>query len=71
MGLIGDPRIDGAAIEAIRMYGTDGARLLTGTTDQHLRMEHELTTFRGTEAALTFSSGYARCCRESGRQEGP
>jgi 7-keto-8-aminopelargonate synthetase-like enzyme len=65
MGLIGDPRIDGAAIEAIRKYGTDGARLLTGTTD------HELTTFRGTEAALTFSSGYARCCSESGRQEGP
>jgi 7-keto-8-aminopelargonate synthetase-like enzyme len=52
------------------MYGTGGARLLTGTTDQHLRMEHELTTFRGTAAGLTLSSGYARCRRESGRQEG-
>src|SRR6201994_3769201 len=60
LGLIGDPRIDGAAIEAIRKYGTGtgGARLLTGTTDQHLRMEQELAAFRGTEAALTFGSGY-------------
>ena len=34
LGLIGDPRIDAAAIEAIRKYGTGtgGARLLTGTT---------------------------------------
>jgi 8-amino-7-oxononanoate synthase len=61
LGLIGDPRIDSAAIEAIRNYGTGtgGARLLTGTTDQHLRMEQELAAFRGTEAAITFSSGYA------------
>ena len=61
LGLIGDPRIDAAAINAIRKYGTGtgGARLLTGTTDQHLQMEQELAAFRGTEAALTFSSGYA------------
>ena len=32
LGLIGDPRIDSAAIEAIKKYGTGtgGARLLTG-----------------------------------------
>ena len=44
LGLIGDPRIDAAAIEAIRKYGTGtgGARLLTGTTDQHQRMEQDL-----------------------------
>ncbi|HXP11581.1 MAG TPA: hypothetical protein VN828_23950, partial [Acidobacteriaceae bacterium] len=38
LGLIGDPRIDAAAIEAIHKYGTGtgGARLLTGTTDQHV-----------------------------------
>jgi glycine C-acetyltransferase len=61
LGLIGDPRIDGAAIEAIRQYGTGtgGARLLTGTTDQHQRMEKDLAAFRGTEASLTFSSGYS------------
>lgn len=61
LGLIGDPRIDGAAIEAIKKYGTGtgGARLLTGTTDEHQRMEQDLAAFRGTEAAITFSSGYA------------
>ncbi len=60
LGLIGDPRIDAAATEAIRKYGTGtgGARLLTGTTDQHQRMERDLAAFRGTEAAITFSSGY-------------
>ncbi len=61
LGLIGDPRIDRAAIEAIKKYGTGtgGARLLTGTTDQHQQMERDLAAFRGTEAAITYSSGYA------------
>src|SRR6202161_4953135 len=60
LGLIGDPRIDAAAIEAIRKYGTGtgGARLLTGTTDQHVLMEQDLAAYKGTEAAITFSSGY-------------
>src|SRR5580692_5909784 len=60
LGLIGDPRIDAAAIEAIRKYGTGtgGARLLTGTTDQHILMEKDLAAYKGTEAAITFSSGY-------------
>jgi glycine C-acetyltransferase len=61
LGLIGDPRIDAAAIAAVKKYGTGtgGARLLTGTTDQHQLMERDLAAFRGTEAAITFSSGYA------------
>src|ERR1700756_784281 len=73
LGLIGDPRIDGAAIEAIRKYGTGtgGARLLTGTTDQHLRMEQELAAFRGTEAALTFGSGYTANLAVIGALFGP
>src|ERR1700688_32359 len=60
LGLIGDPRIDAAAIEAIRKYGTGtgGARLLTGTSDQHVLMEQDLAAYKGTEAAITFSSGY-------------
>ena len=60
LGLIGDPRIDGAAMEAIARYGTStsGARLLTGTLDTHRKMETELAAFKGTEDALTFSSGY-------------
>ena len=60
LGLIGDPRIDKAAIEALSRYGTStsGARLLTGTLDIHREMEAGLAAFKGTEDALTFSSGY-------------
>ena len=60
LGLIGDPRVDRAAAEAIHQYGTStsGARLLTGTLDIHRKMESELAAFKGTEDALTVSSGY-------------
>ena len=60
LGLIGDPRIDEAAVNAIRRYGTStsGARLLTGTLDIHREMEKDLASFKGTEDAVTFSSGY-------------
>ena len=60
LGLIGHAEIEQAAIEAIREYGTGtgGVRLLTGTTDLHRQFEAELATFKGTEAAITFSSGY-------------
>jgi glycine C-acetyltransferase len=73
LGLIGDPRIDSAAIEAIKKYGTGtgGARLLTGTTDQHQQMEQDLAAFRGTEAAITFSSGYAANLAAIGALFGP
>ncbi len=60
LGLIGDPRIDAAAIEAIRRYGTGtgGVRLLTGTLELHRETEQALADFKGTEASLLFTSGY-------------
>ncbi len=60
LGLIGDPRIDAAAIEAIRRYGTGtgGVRLLTGTLELHRETEQALARFKGTEASLLFTSGY-------------
>jgi 8-amino-7-oxononanoate synthase len=60
LGLIGDSRIDEAAIDAIRKYGTGtgGVRLLTGTIDLHHRMERDVAAFKGTAEAITFSSGY-------------
>ncbi|RRA47769.1 aminotransferase class I/II-fold pyridoxal phosphate-dependent enzyme [Acidipila sp. EB88] len=60
LGLIGDPRIDTAAIEAIQRYGTGtgGVRLLTGTLELHRETEAAIARFKGTEAALTFTSGY-------------
>lgn len=60
LGLIGDPRIDEAAIDAIRKYGTGtgGVRMLTGTIDIHHEMEREVADFKGTPEAITFTSGY-------------
>ena len=60
LGLIGDERVDEAAIEAVRKYGTGtgGVRMLTGTIDLHHEMERELAAFKGTSDAITFSSGY-------------
>jgi 8-amino-7-oxononanoate synthase len=60
LGLIGDPRVDHAAVEAVKKYGTGtgGVRLLTGTIDLHRQMEEEFAEFRGTDESITFSSGY-------------
>ncbi len=60
LGLIGHPAIERAAVEAIQEFGTGtgGVRLLTGTTELHRRLERELAAFKGTEAAVTLSSGY-------------
>ena len=60
LGLIGDPRVDESAIEAIRKYGTGtgGVRMLTGTLDLHREMERDIAAYKGTAEAITFSSGY-------------
>ncbi len=60
LGLIGHPRIEEAAIDAIRKYGTGtgGVRMLTGTIDIHHEMEREVADFKGTAEAITFTSGY-------------
>jgi 8-amino-7-oxononanoate synthase len=61
LALNGHPRINRAAQEAISRYGTGahGARLLAGTLGIHRELEAELARFKGTEAAVTFTSGYA------------
>ena len=73
LGLIGDPRVDEAAIAAIRKYGTGtgGARLLTGTLDLHRELEEAVARFKGTEAAITFTSGYAANLAVIGALFGP
>lgn len=60
MGLIGHPEIEEAAIQAIKKYGTGsgGVRLLTGTNELHEQLENDISIFKGTEAAMVFSSGY-------------
>jgi 8-amino-7-oxononanoate synthase len=60
LGLIGHPAIEAAAVEAVRRFGTGsgGVRLLTGTNALHRDLEEGLAAFKGSEAAITFTSGY-------------
>ena len=60
LGLIGHPRIDAAAAEAVEAYGTGagGVRLLTGTNDLHERLEARIAAFANREDACVYSSGY-------------
>lgn len=60
LGLNRHPRIDDAAIAAIRKYGTGthGVRLLAGHLELHRELETTLAHFKQTAAAVTFSSGF-------------
>jgi len=60
VGLVNDPRVKEAAVEATRKYGSGctGSRFLNGTIDLHLELEHRLAEFMGKEAALVFSTGF-------------
>lgn len=61
LGLIGHPRINAAAKEAIDRFGTGthGVRTLAGTLTVHQELEETIAHFKNAEAAVTFSSGYA------------
>jgi 8-amino-7-oxononanoate synthase len=60
LGLSRDKRVTGAAAAATLRWGagSTGSRLVTGTIEAHLELEHELAAFCGTQAALVFSSGF-------------
>lgn len=60
LGLTTDSRVQQAAIEATRQYGTSvtGSRFLNGTLELHLEADRRLAEFVGKEAALVFSTGY-------------
>src|SRR5438477_12464334 len=61
LGLAGDSRLREAAIGAIGEFGVGAgaSRLVSGTQSPHLRLEAALAKWKETEAALSFSSGYA------------
>jgi 8-amino-7-oxononanoate synthase len=61
LGLANDPRLREAAVIAIKEFGVGAgaSRLISGTLSPHLRLERALAKWKGTEAALCFSSGYA------------
>ena len=61
LGLAEEPFIAQAAIEAVGRYGTGAgaSRLICGNYAPHTALEESLAVWKGTEAALAFSSGYA------------
>lgn len=61
LGLAGHPKVVEAAVLATRAYGagSTASRLICGSVAPHHELEQALAVFKGQEAALTFSSGYA------------
>jgi glycine C-acetyltransferase len=60
LGLVGHPRINAAAKDAIDRFGTGthGVRTLAGSLSLHRELEDAIASFRHTEAAITYTSGY-------------
>lgn len=60
LGLIDHPEVKEAAKEAINIYGvgSGGSRLTTGTLPLHNQLETALASFKHTEKALIFNTGY-------------
>ena len=59
-GLVNDPRIKEAAIEAIRKYGTGcaGSPFLNGTLDLHKKLEARIAEYIGKEDVMIYSTGF-------------
>ena len=60
LGLAMHPEVIQSAIEATHRFGagTGASRLVSGSMPPHQELESALAQFKGTETALTFSSGY-------------
>ena len=60
LGLATDERVKSAARQALDTYGcgATGSRLISGNLEPYRELERELADFKGTEASLTFTSGY-------------
>ena len=61
LGLANHPALKEVAVEVIKKFGAGAgaARLISGSQSPHHELERALAAFKGTEAALAFSSGYA------------
>jgi 8-amino-7-oxononanoate synthase len=61
LGLAGDPLLKEAAIRAVEKFGagSGASRLICGSLAPHHELEAALANFKGAEAALSFSTGYA------------
>lgn len=61
LGLANHPHLKESAIRAIEKFGvgSGASRLICGSLAPHHELEEALAAFKKTEAALSFSSGYA------------
>jgi glycine C-acetyltransferase len=61
LGLADHPLLKEAAVRAVERYGvgSGAARLVSGTMELHSALERRIASFKGTEAALVFNSGYS------------
>jgi len=61
LGLSAHPAVKAAATQALERWGTGSgsARLIVGSRPVHTELETELATWKNTEAAVLFSTGYA------------
>ena len=59
LGLTGDERVNAAAMEAIRRYGTSvsASRVVSGERPVHRELEEELASFIGVEDCIAFIGG--------------
>jgi 8-amino-7-oxononanoate synthase len=61
LGLASHPQLTEAAIRATEQFGagSGASRLISGSLRPHHQLEEFVAHFKGTEAALSFSSGYS------------
>ena len=61
LGLANEPALKRAALEALNRYGAGAgaSRLICGSLAPHRELDDTLADFKGTEAALAFSSSSA------------
>lgn len=61
LGLANEPALKEAAVKAVEQFGTGAgaSRLVCGSLTPHHELDETLAAFKGTQAALSFSTGYA------------
>jgi 8-amino-7-oxononanoate synthase len=61
LGLANHSALKEAAVKAVETFGagSGASRLICGSLAPHFELEEALASFKGTESAISFSSGYA------------
>lgn len=73
LGLAGHPVLKQAAMAAVEQFGAGAgaSRLICGNLGVYQDLEEVLASFKGTQAALSFSTGYAAALGTIGALAGP